>query len=365
MLLLCFMSISPDGKQFYWSRGNPHSKLRKAYNNYALLEPETSMTKKLLAAALLALPFLTAPAAAQQAFPSKPIRWLVPYAAGGGSDFLARTVGQKLSSQIGQPVLVDNKPGGNTALAAAETARAPADGYTVLSADNGTMVFNPVLYKTLSYNPTKDLAPVTLMGRFPMILVVGPGTEAKTAKEFIAAAKAKPGGINYASAGAGSPHHLAMELLKVEAKLFMVHVPYRGAAPALADVAGGQVPAMMVDLAAAAGFIKGGKVRALAVANATRLQQLPDVPTFAELGWKNVEAAALVGMVVPAATTPDVVATLNKQVVAAINDPAVHKRMVDFGVEPVGNTPSEFAALLRSETLRWHKLIRDLKITLD
>lgn len=327
--------------------------------------------KKYLACAMLALPLWAAtnvvaqPAAQSAAFPAKPIRWIVPYAAGGGSDFLARTIGQTLSTQVGQPVLVDNKPGGNTALAAAETARAPADGYTVLSADNGTMVFNPALYKSLSYSPTKDLAPVTLMGRFPMILVVGANSGIASAQDFIAQARAKPGGMNYASAGAGSPHHLAMELLKVQSKVFMVHVPYRGAAPALADVAGGQVPAMMVDMAAGAGFIKGGKVKPLAVANATRLPQLPDVPTFAELGIKNVEAAALVGMVVPAATPPDVINALNKSVVAAINEPGVRKRLVDFGVEPVGNTPAQFAELLRNETMRWHKLITDLKITLD
>ena len=318
--------------------------------------------------AVLSLAALATAASAQTAqttFPAKPIRWLVPYAAGGGSDFLARTVAQTLSTQVGQPVLVDNKPGGNTALAAAETARAPADGYTVLSADNGTLVFNPALYKSLSYSPTKDLAPVTLMGKFPMILVVGANSGFASAKDFIAQAKAKPGGINYASAGAGSPHHLAMELLKVEAKLFMVHVPYRGAAPALADVVGGQLPAMMVDMAAGAGFIKGGKVRALAVANPTRLPQLPDVPTFAELGYKNVEAAALVGVVVPAATPAEVVNTLNRQLVAAIHEPSVNKRMVDFGVEPVGNTPAQYTELLKAETARWHKLIRDLKITLD
>ncbi|HEY9224794.1 MAG TPA: tripartite tricarboxylate transporter substrate binding protein [Variovorax sp.] len=323
--------------------------------------------KKYLACALLALPLWAATNAVAQsaAYPAKPIRWIVPYAAGGGSDFLARTIGQTLSTQVGQPVLVDNKPGGNTALAAAETARAPADGYTVLSADNGTMVFNPALYKSLSYSPTKDLAPVTLMGRFPMILVVGANSGIASAQDFIAQARAKPGSMNYASAGAGSPHHLAMELLKVQSKVFMVHVPYRGAAPALADVAGGQVPAMMVDMAAGAGFIKGGKVKALAVANATRLPQLPDVPTFAELGIKNVEAAALVGMVVPAATPPDVINALNKSVVAAINEPGVRKRLIDFGVEPVGNTPAQFAELLRNETTRWHKLITDLKITLD
>jgi len=321
--------------------------------------------KNRLARCLAVLSLLAAAGASAQTFPSKPIRWLVPYAAGGGSDFLARTVAQTLSTQVGQPVLVDNKPGGNTALAAAETARAPADGYTVLSADNGTLVFNPALYKSLSYSPTKDLAPVTLMGKFPMILVVGANSGVATAKDFIAKAKARPGDVSYASAGAGSPHHLAMELLKVEAGLFMVHVPYRGAAPALADVVGGQLPAMMVDLAAGAGFIKGGKVRALAVANPTRLPQLPDVPTFAELGYKNVEAAALVGVVVPSATPPEVVNTLNRQLVAAINEPSVRTRMVDFGVEPVANTPAQYAALLKSETTRWHKLIRDLKITLD
>ena len=323
--------------------------------------------KKLLAGCLLAMP-LFVPLAAQaqaQAWPSKPMRWLVPYPAGGGSDFLARTIGQQLSSQIGQPVLVDNKPGGNTAIAAADLVRSAPDGHTVLSADNGTLVFNPVLYKTLSYSPTKDLAPVTLMGRFPMILVVSPSVKAKDAKEFIAQVKASAYGVNYASAGAGSPHHLAMELLRTEAGLNMTHAPYRGAAPALADVAGGQVPAMMVDMAAGAGFIKGGKVRPLAVANAKRLPQLPDVPTFAELGFKNVEAAALVGMVVPAATPSEVVAALHKQVVAAINAPDVHKKLVDFGVEPVGNTPAQFVELLKSESTRWHKLIRDLNITLD
>ncbi|MDQ2184857.1 tripartite tricarboxylate transporter substrate binding protein [Alcaligenaceae bacterium A4P071] len=321
--------------------------------------------KKLIACGLLALPMLAASQAfAQaQAYPNKPVRWLVPYAAGGGSDFLARTIGQSLSSKLGQPVVIENKPGGNTALAAAETARAPGDGYTVLSADNGTMVFNPALYKTLSYQ-VKDLAPVSLMGKFPMILVVGPNTGITSAKDFIAQAKAKPGVFNYASAGSGSPHHLAMELLKTQTGLTMVHVPYRGAAPALADVAGGQVPAMMVDLAAGAGFILGNKVRPLAVANPTRLKQLPDVPTFKELGI-DVEAAALVGMVAPATTPPAVIDTLNKQVVAAIKDPTVNQRMIDFGVEPVGSSAAEYGELLKAETTRWHKLIKDLNITLD
>ena len=328
------------------------------------------MNKRLFTASVLATSMLWlagAPTAAvaQDKFPAKSVRWIVPYAAGGGSDFLARTIGQAWSAQVHQPIVVDNRPGGNTAIGASETARAPADGYTIVSADNGTLIFNPVLYKNLSYNPSKDLTPVTLMGRFPMILVAGPGEKAKTAKEFIAEVKASKDGVNYASAGAGSPHHLAMELLKSEAGLKLTHAPYRGAAPALADVAGGQIPVMMVDMAAGAGFIKGGKVRPLAVANATRLPQLPDVPTFAELGLPSVQAAALVGMVAPAKTPASVIATLNKQVVAAINEPAVKQKLIDFGVEPVGNTPEQFQALINSESTRWHKLIKDLNITLD
>lgn len=307
----------------------------------------------------------TTMAAHAQSYPAKNIRWVVPYPAGGGSDFLARTIGQQLSQQISQPVTVDNKPGGNTAIAAAEVARSAADGYTILSADNGTMVFNTALYSKLTYNPDKDLTPVTLMGRFPMILVVGPGSDVKDAKDFVARAKAAPGKISYGSAGAGSPHHLAMELLKVNSGLHMVHIPYRGAAPALTDLAGGQVSAMMVDLAAGAGFIKGGKIRPLAVANPTRLPQLPDVPTFAELGFKGVEASAQVGIVAPAGTPADTVAALQKQVAAAIQTPAIRQKLIDFGIEPVGSTPQQYAELIRAEVQRWHKLIREQKISLD
>ena len=325
------------------------------------------MLNRRCVAALLALPALlgTAGLAQAQAFPAKNIRWVVPYPAGGGSDFLARTIGQQLATQVNQTILVDNKPGGNTSIAAAEVARAPADGYTILSADNGTMVFNTALYANLPYNPEKDLTPVTLMGKFPMVLVVGPASDAKDAKDFVAKAKAQPGRINYGSAGAGSPHHLAMELLKVNAGLHLVHIPYRGAAPALADLAGGQVPAMMVDLAAGAAFIKSGKIRPLAVANPTRLAQLPDVPTFAELGFKGVEAAAQVGVVAPAGTPAEVVNTLQKQIATAINTPAVRQKLIDFGIEPVASTPKEYGDLIRSEVVRWHALIKKQKISLD
>lgn len=304
-------------------------------------------------------------AVAADNYPSKPVRWIVPYAAGGGSDFLARTVSQGLSPRLGQTIVVDNKPGGNTAIGASETARSAPDGYTMLSADNGTLVFNSALYQKLSYNPEKDLAPVTLLGVFPMILVAGPALKATDVKGFLEEVKTYKEGMSYASAGAGSPHHLAMELLKVETGVNLVHVPYKGAAPSLSDVAGGQVPVMMVDLAAGAGFIKGGKVRPLAVANPTRLAQLPDVPTFAELGYKNIEAAAQVGIVVPAATPQPIIDTLNRQLVATINDPTIHQKLVDFGIEPVGNTSAQYRDLLQAERTRWHKLIDDLGIKLD
>lgn len=316
---------------------------------------------------LLAVPALAGATgfARAQSYPAKPVRWIVPYPAGGGSDFLARNIGQQLSTQVGQPVVIENKPGGNTAIGAVDLAKSAPDGYSLLSADNGTLIFNSALYAKLPYDPVKDLQPVTLMGKFPMILVVGPSSDAKDAKDFIAKAKAKPGSVNFASAGAGSPHHLAMEMLKVNAGVHMVHIAYRGAAPALADLAGGQIPAMMVDPAAGAGFLKAGKIRPLAVANATRLPQYPDVPTFAELGFKNMEAAAIVGVVAPAGTPADVVAALHKQLAAAINAPSVKQKLVDFGFEPMALGPQPFADLIASETTRWHKLIRDQKISLD
>jgi len=318
-----------------------------------------------LAGAFLGLSLALAPAWAQGEYPARPIRWIVPYPAGGGVDFLTRTVGGQLAIDAGQPVVVENRAGGNTALGAAEMLRSPADGYTVLSADNGTMVFNPVLYRNLGYDPRRDFEPVTLMGRFPMVLLVGPASGVRDARAFIEDARAYPGKISFASAGTGSPHHLAMELLEQEAGLRMVHVPYRGAAPALADVAGGQLPAMMCDLAAAGSFIKSGRVRALAVASATRLPQLPDVPTFAELGMPAVEAAALVGLVAPAGTPPEVVSRLQQSVASAIHNPAVLRKLGEYGVEPVGGTPAQFATVLHRESQRWEGLIRGLNLTLD
>ncbi|MDP9894787.1 tripartite-type tricarboxylate transporter receptor subunit TctC [Variovorax boronicumulans] len=302
---------------------------------------------------------------AQREFPSRPIRWIVPYPPGAIADIVARTVGTQLAIDTGQPVQIENRAGGNTALGAIEAARAPADGYTVLSTDNGTLVFNPALYRNLSYDPARDFAPVTLLGRLPMVLLVGPSSGVKDARAFIADARAFPGKVSFASAGTGTVQHLAMELLQRQAGLRMVHVPYRGAAPALADLAGGQLPAMMSDLAAANRFIQGGKARALAVANATRLPQLPAVPTFAELGLPRVEAAALLGLAVPAGTPPELVARLQQAMASAIHNPVVLRKLAEFGVEPVGGTPARFEALIGDETARWHPLIKSLNLSLD
>jgi tripartite-type tricarboxylate transporter receptor subunit TctC len=322
--------------------------------------------KKLATAALVAAPMVVAFAPAQAAsWPDQPVRWIVPYPAGGGSDFLARTVSSGLDPLVSQPVVVENKPGGNTSIAASDVARATPNGYTMMSADNGTLVFNSALYKSLSYDPVKDLAPVTLMGRFPMIMVVDPKAGLNTVADVVKRAKSDPAGMNFASAGAGSPHHLAMELFKTELGLNMTHIPYKGAAPSLTDVAGGQVPVMMVDLAAGAGFIKGGKVKPIAVANPTRLPQLPDVPTFAELGYPKVVASADVGVVTTAGTPADVIAAMNEKIVKALKTPEINQKLIDFGIQPVGNSPAEYAQLLKSETQRWHKLIKDLGIKLD
>jgi len=322
------------------------------------------LSRRKLAALALAVVSVGA-AHAQREFPARPIRWIVPYPAGAGADIVARAIGTQLAVDAEQPVQIDNRAGGNTALGAVEAARAPADGYTVLSADNGTLVFNPALYRNLSYNPARDFAPVTLLGRLPMVLLVGPASGVRDARAFVEDARAFPGKISFASAGTGSPQHLAMELLERQAGLRMVHVPYRGAAPALADLAGGQLPAMMCDLAAASRFIRSGKVRALAVANATRLPQLPEVPTFAELGMPQVEAAALMGLVAPAGTPPEAVVRLQQSVASAIHNPAVQRKLAEFGVEPVGSTPAQFEALIGSESARWHALIRELGLSLD
>jgi tripartite-type tricarboxylate transporter receptor subunit TctC len=315
--------------------------------------------------ALCALGLLAAGVASAQPYPNRPIRWIIPYAAGGGADALARMVMPALARELGQPVVIENKPGAASAIAASEVARSAPDGYTIFSADNGTLIYNTALYKKLSYNPARDFAPVSLLGRLPTILVAGPASDATTLKDVVQLAKAEPGKHSFASAGTGSPHAMAMELFRTQAGLDMIHVPYRGGALSLQDVAAGQVPITMTDFAGGGGMIKSGRVRALAVANATRLPQLPDVPTFAELGYKEVLAEAFGGLVVPARTPPEIVARLQDAAQKAIADPEVQRKLIDIGYEPVGGTAQQFQAMLQKDIPRWHRLIRQLNISLD
>lgn len=295
----------------------------------------------------------------------KPVRWVVPYPAGGGSDFMARTVSQGLPLAAGAAVVVDNKPGGNGAVAVADVKRSARENLTWINVDNGVMVFNAALYGRLGYDPEKDLRPVTLLGRLPMILVAGPSAEVNTAQEWLAKTRANPGKFSYGSAGAGSPQHMAMELLKRATGTFTVHIPYRGSAPALADLVGGQIPVLMTDYAAARSFIQSGKIKALAVASSARAAYLPDVPTLAELGVRNAESAAWVGVAVPSSASEEQVGQAHQAIRTALAQSAVRDRLAAAGIEPVAISPEQFDAQIKAERQRWHPLIKELGITLD
>lgn len=317
----------------------------------------------------LALPLLTAlgmhSAMAADAYPAKPVRWVVAFSAGGGSDILARTVGLQLAKQLGQQIIVDNKPGGATVIAAESVTRSPGDGYTVFTADNGTLIFNTALFKKLSYEPKKDFAPIGMMARFPLVLATNPVSGFATAKEAIDAMKKEPGKFSYASSGVGSPHHLAMEMLKERTKIDVTHVPYKGGAPAVQDVAGGQLPFIVIDIATGLPMIKAGKLKVLATFSKSRLAAMPDVPTLMELGYTDIEATAWQGMVVPASTPKAIQDKLSSELQKAINIPAVSARLVELGVEPL---PSDAAALNKrwsEDAAYWPKLIKDRQITLD
>jgi tripartite-type tricarboxylate transporter receptor subunit TctC len=304
-------------------------------------------------------------ARAQAAYPNQPIRWVVPYPAGGGTDALARTLAETLRGQLGQQLLVDNRPGASTNIGGEMVARAKPDGYTVMSADNAILAFNEHLFGKLPFNPEKDFSYIGAIARFPLALVVHPDFQARTVADFIAHVKANPGKVNYASPGNGSPHHLAMELFKNRTGTFITHIPYRGAAPAMQDVIGGQVPCMFLDLAAGLPVIQSGKVRALAIGSAKRAPSLPNVPTLAEAGVRNAEVYAFQGLLGPAGLPADIVTRLNSELNKALAAPAVQKRLTDFGMEALPGTPAQFLALAREESRRWGPVIKAAGVKLD
>jgi tripartite-type tricarboxylate transporter receptor subunit TctC len=301
-----------------------------------------------------------------QVYPAKPLRLVVPYPAGGGTDFFARAVGAQLSTQLGQPVVVENRPGAATIIGAEAVAKSAADGYTLLLGDTATFAVNPSLYKKLPYDPVKDLAPITMTGRFALLLVVNPSKlPAASVGELVEAAKKSPGTINYASPGPGSPHHLAMEMFKQRTATQFTHVPYKGAAPAVQDLLGGQIPLMFLDLAAGAPQIKAGKLRALAVASDKRIAALPDLQTVGEAGVAGFEAWAWQALAVPAATPRDIVARLNAEFRKAIAMPEIRQKLVDAGIDPLQSSPEDASAYARSETVKWAGVIAQGRITVE
>lgn len=312
-----------------------------------------------LLAATLALPM------AAMAWPDKPIEWVVPYPAGGGADVVARTLADSMSKSLGQTIIINNKPGAATNIGADYAAKAQPDGYTILTGDTATLAANPFLYSKISYNVEKDFAPVGLMARFNMLLVVHPSVPAKNVAEFIAWAKKQSGGVHYATPGSGSPHHLATELFRERTGLDLVHVPYRGAAPAVQDVVGGQVLFMIIDSAAGYPHILSGKLRPIGVASPKRVSGFENVPTLAEQGFKDFEAYAWQGLLVPTGTPQAVIDKLNKAMVTALNSTAVKARFHTLGLEAIPSSPAELAAYAKAERARWGKVIRANNITLD
>lgn len=323
-----------------------------------------TFTRLVWAMSALILIFGAVPSQAQS-YPSKPIRWVVAYPPGGGTDLLARLVGSQLSKQMGQPVVIENRPGGAGFIASEAVARSPGDGHTIFTGDNGTLVYNSALFKRTPYDAVKDFAAVGLMARFPLVLLANANSPFATASQMIETGKRRPGQLNYGSPGLGSPHHLAMELLKQKAGLFIVHVPYKGSGPALQDLIGGTLELFVADTAAALPMIRSGKVKALAVFSKSRMTALPEIPTFIELGFEGVEAYGWQALVVPASTPKDIVSKLNAELIKAIQAPEVAPKLIDFGLELIPSDPPTMTRYLADETRLWHELIRERKITLE
>jgi tripartite-type tricarboxylate transporter receptor subunit TctC len=302
--------------------------------------------------------------ASAQTFPLKPIRIIVPYPAGGASDTLARQLSVAVSDKTGQPVVVDNKPGGATVIAAQALLHAPADGYTVAIFDPSTVSMNQYLFKKLAYDPA-TITPVTTLVKIQFGLMVASASPIKTLKEYVDAAKAKPNTITFGSSGAGNSVHLSMEQFKSVAGIDVTHVPYKGGAPALQDLIGGQIPSIMMDLTSAMPFIKAGQVRVLAVASPTRSEILPDVPTFAESGYSNFSAGSWFGLFVPQGTPAPVIVQLNTIFREAAATPKVTEWIKSVTLEPSSGTPSEFARLIKSDADSYGTTIRRLGFSMD
>jgi len=314
-------------------------------------------------AGVLSLWLLTGLSHAQPTtYPSKPVRLVVPAAPGGGADFLARIVSQKLQEQTGQGFVVDNRAGASGTIAADMAAKAPADGYTVLLGQSTSIAIAPHLYQKLGYDTLRDLKPVTMVAEVPNMLVVHPSLPAKTVGEMIALAKTKPGALNFGSAGKGAPSHLAGEMFKAAAGVDLLHVPYKGAGPAVNDLLAGQIQVMFAPMVAVLPHVKSGRLRGLAVTSALRSPAIPELATLSESGLNGFSIVSWFGFFVPAATSSNVVERLHQETVKALSAPEVIERFAKEGALPVGNTPAEFASYVKREFARFAKVVKDNNI---
>lgn len=324
----------------------------------------TTFWRRLLSYLLLASAGWMSCAAAQD-FPSRPIRILVPVPPGGGTDLYARTVGAKISENIGQPVIIDNRPGGGTFVAVAALTSAPPDGYTLLLSAESTYATNQSLFAKMPYDPAQDFTWVTLTARFNYVIVTRPDLPVRSLAEFLAMLKSRPGELKYASVGPGSPHHLHMATFLQRTGMDAMHVAYRGTPPAITDLMGGVVDFMFLDVSTATGLAKAGKVKVLATVTPARLPGLPDVPTVEEAGVPNFYTYSWQGIVAPRGTPRRIVERVNAEFRRAIADPGVRQKLVDAGIEPVTSTPEQFAEHAKAEAARWGEVIRKAGIKLE
>mgnify|MGYP003577836548 CR=1 FL=1 len=304
-------------------------------------------------------------AASAQAFPTQPLRWIVPYPAGGGTDVVARTLAHEMQQSLGQPIAVDNRPGANTIVGADVIAKSKGDGYTIGSADNATLALNQSLYAKLPYDPGKDFVVVGGIARFPYVMLVGPKVDARNLQELLERARKAPGSVSYGTPGLGGPNHVAMEQLQQRTGVSMTHVAYRGAAPALQDLLAGQIDCMLVDTGSSMPHIKAGKLRALAVAYDRRLSPVADVPTFAEAGVKDFSAFSWQYLIAPASTPRPVVERLGAALAQALEQEPVRRKLAELAIEPAPAFSAEASRFVAGEAQRRGAVIRTANIKLD
>lgn len=300
-----------------------------------------------------------------QAWPSRPIRLVVPFPAGGGTDIIARDLTQKVTEATQWPFIVDNKPGSGGAIGLDNVAKSPADGYSLVLGQTSNLAINPSLYKKLPYDPVKDLTPISMVASAPMTLVVSANSPFKSLADVVSAAKAKPGTINFATSGNGTVGHLATELFQKEAGIKLVHIPYKGAAQGMTDVIGGQVQIYVASIPTVIGHVKSGKMRVLAVTSLKRVDDLPQVPTVAESGYKGFEAVTWFGVLGPAKLPKDIAARLNAQINKALQTPELQKKLGDQGADVAGSTPDQFGKLISAEMTKWGKVVKESGATID